>query len=221
MNDISLLEVESHTAGHHALPLKHAVKLGNFRQAAGFELPQFGSGMHRLDTVLLQVLGQQTMERLDFLLGLQPTERQVMLHSLADILALILPERRQNILCRFTRQRDPGVQLGKLGIAQIGKGVEQGLVFFLFQQTYGWAEDSRLVMRCHIGINSLQNAHTSSGGVVRLPQDRAAVGTARMRNKGALSIPLLHGSRHDGHDGIVLVGDHQRGILKPARRMIV
>ena len=80
--------------------------------------------MHRLDTVLLQVLGQQTMERLNFLLGLQPTERQVMLHSLADVLALILPERRQDILCRFTRQRDPGVQLGKLGIAQIGKGVE-------------------------------------------------------------------------------------------------
>ena len=48
--------------------------------------------MHRLDTVLLQVLGQQTVERLDFFLGLQPTERQVMLHRLADILALILPE---------------------------------------------------------------------------------------------------------------------------------
>ena len=41
-----------------------------------------------------------------------------------------------------------------------------------------------------------------------------------MRNKGA-SISLLHGSRHDGHDGIVLVGDYQRGILKPARRVIV
>ena len=128
MNDISLLEVESHTAGHHALPLKHAVKLGNFRQAAGLELPQFGSGMHRLDTVLLQVLGQQTMERLNFLLGLQPTERQVMLHSLADVLALILPERRQDILCRFTRQRDPGVQLGKLGIAQIGKAFRNEIV---------------------------------------------------------------------------------------------